>query len=243
MLEGIIKDKDAEIEELRKEKQDFMSKVKELEAELVSLRKSAIHTISSSIEKKEPPTSLLAKLPTRPSSPKNGQKPTSLFANLPARPAFTGFDTPGGQSAAKPSLFAPTVSPRMLPPQQTPNSAGIAPTFESTIPPTLPRRLGRRQKGIVPPLLPHHQSFGAVSGPSPPSTASTLFQNLGRPNISSGDMSGSASFGTSAAKGNSYHNGPTFQRIPLPPVSSPTLMSSTVPASFNFNQQDGILPL
>lgn len=211
-----------------------MSKVKELEAQLVGLRKFAIHTISSSIENKEPPASLLAKLP---------QNPTSVFANLPARPVFTGFDTPGGQPAPQPSLFAPTASSRIPPPLQSPKSAGISPTVESTIPPTLPTRLGGRPKGIVPPLLPHHQSFGAFSGPSPPPTAPTLFQNLGRPNISSGDMSGSASFGTSAAKGTFYHNGPKFRSSPLPPVSSSTLTSSTVPASPNLKQQNGSPPL
>lgn len=110
-LEVRIREKDAEIEEWQKEKQDYKSKVKELEANVVNLQNIAIPTHSSSSQKKQkPPTSLSADLPARPPSPQTKQQPASLFANLPARPVFTGFDTPGGEVAPQPSLFAPTVS-------------------------------------------------------------------------------------------------------------------------------------
>lgn len=197
-LEEVIEKKDAEIEELKKEQQDLMSKSKKLEAELDFLRKITVQTISSSLVEKKSPNSL-AKLPARPPSPKQGQQPISLLANLPARPAFTGFDTPRGIPAPQPSFIAPRASPQMLPSRPT---DGLEPTPVSTTPPSLPTRPETRSEGTVPPLLPHHKSFHAVSDPSPPSTA------------------------------------PKFD-FPLPPVSKSTRTSSTVPALFDFRQQDG----
>lgn len=230
-LEKQVKNMDAEIGELKREKQDFMSKIKELEAEVVMLRKFAIDTLSSSLS---------GKLPTR---------PLSLFANLPERPAFTGLDILMVNPAPQNSFFAPTASSQMFPPRLTLKSAGINPTPESTIPLTPSTRLGRRpkgtvprRKGTVPPLLSHHQSFGAAWGSSPPSTASTLHQKFGVSNLSSGNTSGPASFGLSTADVNSHHNGPTVRDIPLPPVSSSTPISPTLSASFNFNQQTGRPP-
>lgn len=125
--------------------------------------------------------------------------------------------------------------------RSTPIFASREPEFKSNIPPVLSTRPGARPKGTVPPLLPHHQSFGVARGSSPSSTAPTLFQNLGMPNASSGDTRRSASFGPSTTEGNSYHHGLTFRYIPLPPKSSSTAVSSTVPASFDFNQQKGNL--
>lgn len=238
-LEDIVREKDAEIEELKKEKQDLISKVKELEATIVSLRKSTIPTHSSSQKKDKPPTSLLANLSARLSLPEKKQQPVSIFANLPARPAFTGFDTPEAEVIPQPSLFAPTVSPPVLPPRPTSTWASRKPATASNMPLTLPTRPGGHLKGTISPLPPHHQSFDASRGSSPPSTAPILFQNPGMPNASLGDTSGSATLGPSATKGNSYHHGPTFRCIPLPPVLSSTAVSSAIPASFDFNQQEG----
>lgn len=239
-----LRETDAEIEELKKKKQDYISKVKELEAKVVSLGKFAISAHSSSHKTEKPLTSHLANLPARPSSPEKKQQLASLSANLPARLVFTDFEIPGVGKAPQLSLFASTVSPQMLPPWSTPMLAGREPRLESIVPLNLPTRLRGRPKGTVPPLLPHHQSFSAGWGLSPSSIAPNLFQNLGVPNASSGDTSGSACFSPSTTEGNSYYHGPTFPYFPLPmpPVSSSTAMLSTIPASFDFNQQDGRQP-
>ncbi|CAD6579962.1 MAG: hypothetical protein ASARMPRED_009307 [Alectoria sarmentosa] len=246
-MEGVVRekqqpeqssmDKDREIEELKRQKRDFVSKFKELEANVASLRQLVTPMQPSSPEKQQQPPPPLFNLPARPPSPEKNQQPISVLANLPSRPKFTGFDTPGRRATPQPSLFTPTASPQMLPPRPPPISTSTEPTSVSNMPTTLPTRPGGLPKGTVPPLLPHHQSFGASQMPSPLSVPPALFQTLGTPNPSSGATEASACSSLPAARANSYYHGPTFHNIPVPQHSALPTIPSSIPPSFDFNQQ------
>lgn len=239
-LEQSSMDKDREIEELKRQKRDFVSKFKELETNVASLRQLMTPTQPSSPEKQQPPPPPLFNLPARPPSPEKNQQPISVLANLPARPKFTGFDTPVGRATPRPSLLTPTASPQMLPPRLSPISTSTEPTSVSNMPTTLPTRPGGLPKGTVPPLLPHHQSFGASQMPSPLSVPPALFQTLDTPNPSSSATEASTSFSLPAARANSYYHGPTFHNIPVPQHRSPPPVPVSILPSFNFNQQNSI---
>lgn len=240
-LEERIRDKDREIGRLKREKQEYASRVKELEAELVSLRKLATLTRSSSLEKKETPTSLVAQLPARPLPPEKPHQTKSVLANLPARPVFTGLDTSTSILASQPSLFAPIASPQMLQPRPTPYSGGIEPSLGSITPPTHATQPGRRAKGTVPPLLPHHQSFKASQMQSPVTAPLALFQNLDTPNLSQYATRTSASLIAPATRAKSYFPGPSTRHTHLPPVPPPRTIPPTIPASSTSTQQKGKL--
>lgn len=238
-LKKTVEDKDTEIEDLKREIQQYKSKVEELEAKDVSLQMIVLPAHSSSLEKDKPPTSHLANLPARPPAPEKKPQPISILANLPARSNFTGFETTGGNTAPKASLFAPTAFSPKNPPWSAPLYAGLEPVPESNIPPTLPTRLGRRPKGRVPPLLPHHQSFGASHMPSPALASPALSQDLDTPNLSPATAGTSASTKFPAARSNKYFHGQVFGNIPVPQGALLPHMSSSPPSSFDFNRQSG----
>lgn len=202
-----MRDKDAEIEQLKRERRNYLSKIKELEDEVISLRKAAIPTRLSSMTNKQPPTLSTANLPPHPSLSEGKQQPISIFADLPARPKFTGFDTVGAEPASQPSLFAPTAAPQVSIPQPTPLFGVVKPASESTTSTNLPTWPGGGQRGTIPPLLPHHQSYGASQMPLPADTPSALFQNFDTPSSSSGTTETSALFNPAAVRTNSYFHG------------------------------------
>lgn len=237
-LEKSVRYKDTQIENLKREKRDYISKIEELEAKLVSLQKITIRTLSSSLVGKKQTSPLFAKLPARPPLQEKKQQTTSVLSDLPARPVFNGFDTPGDKPAPQTSLFAPTASPQMPPPRPTPSSADIVPTTESNIPPTLPIRPVVRPKGTVPPLLPHHQSFNVSQMPLPFSVISGL-QNFGTPNSSSHAIGASASFNPPPARANSYFHGSIFHHIPVSQDVPLSPVPYLTPSSFEFNQSIG----
>ena len=242
-VEENAREKDMEIERLEREKHEYMAKVKELEAELVSLRKLATLTWSSTLEKKEPPTVLNAQLPARPSPHERIHQPNSILADLPARPAFTGFDTPSSTPASRPSSFAPTASSQMFHPLPTPYFGGMEPPVESSTPPTHATRSERRPKGTIPPLLPHHRSFGASQMQSPVTGPQAMFQNLGTPNPSQYATGAPASITTPDARAKPYFHGPSTRHTHLPTLSPSRTVSPIVPASPISTLQKGKQPL
>ena len=83
----MLRDKDTEIEQLKREKQEHLLEIQGLNAKLVSIQKLAIPTRSSP-EKMEAPTISFAKLPTRPLSLERNQRPISILADLLALPSL-----------------------------------------------------------------------------------------------------------------------------------------------------------
>ena len=211
-----IKEKDAEIEELKISQRAYIIRIKELEAEVASLQKSVMSTDS---EKTEPPMPIF-KLPELPLSLRERKQPTSLFANLPAKPVFAGFDTPDEGTALRTPLSAPAASPEGFPPRSPALFSSTKSTLESTVPPNLSTPLEKRRRGAVAPLVPHHQSFSAVQGSPPPATASTLSRDPSTRNVSSRDSSKPASLILSAVKAIFHQHGPFSRGIFLPYVSS-----------------------
>ena len=237
-LEQSVRDKDTEIERLQREKRDDMSKIKELEAKFVGLQKSATPTCSPPVEENEQKSSPFAKSPARPLSQEKKQQPTSIFADLPPRPVFQGFDTPVAKPARQTSWPAPATSPQMLPAQQRPTPIGVGPRPETDKPPTSVRP-GRRPKGIISPLQPHHQSFTAGQMHLPVSVTPGLFPNVGTPNPSSHAAEASQSLNPPPARGNSYYHGSIFHHVPVPQSALLPPVPSSRPPSFDFNQQIG----
>ena len=238
-LEKIVRDKDTELEQLKREKQQDRSKIKELEDKVVSLQEYAISVHSSSLEKQQLPTSLSADLPTRPSSPEKKQQPTSILANLPARPKFSGFSTPESDASPQYSLFAPTASPQTTPVWSTPLYAGVEPTTKPATLPALPTLLRGPPKGTVAPLLLHHQYSSASQMPLPPLAPSELSQNHDTLTLSLRATEASASINPPAARTNRYYHGQLFSYIPVPHSAPLALILSSRPLSFDFNQQTG----
>lgn len=202
-LEELLKDKDAEIEQLKREKQEHMLEIQELNAKLVSIQKFAT-TRSSSPDKKEPPTISFAKLPARPASTEEQQRPISVLANLPAPAVFKGFDIalpaqppstekrqlPISISAGLPArpastgfgtpwtkFVSSTPSPQMLPPRPPPFHADTKSATESKTLPTLPTWQVNRPEGIAPPPLLHNYTFGAIQTGMLNSTPAPLSQD------------------------------------------------------------------
>lgn len=206
-LQEMLKDKDTEIEHLKREKQEHLSEIRELNAKLISIQKLAVPTRSSSSEKKEPPTISFVKLPTRPSSLEKKQRPISVFADLPAPPVFKGFDIalptrqPSPAEKQQPISIsadllarpistgfgipwtkpvAPPPSPQMFPPRPPPFHGDTKFATESNILPTLPTRSFKRPEGTVPPLQPYRYSFGAIQTEMLDSTPEPLPQDATR---------------------------------------------------------------
>ena len=165
-----IKEKDAEIEELKTAQQAYIIRIKELEDKVASLEDSRMPTDS---EQTKPPMPIF-KLPELPLSLRERRQPISLFANLPALPVFAGFDTPVEGPALKTPLSSPEAYPERFPPRPSALFASTKSTLESTTPSNVPTPLERRPKGPVPGHLPHHQSSRVVPDSPPPATASTL---------------------------------------------------------------------
>lgn len=235
-LQKSMRDKDAEIEQLKRERRNYPSKIKELEDEVISLRNAAIPTRLSSMTNKQPPTLPTANLPPHPSLSEGKQQPISILADLPARPKFTGFDTPAVEPASEPSLFAHTASPQVSIPQPTPLFGVVKPASESTTSTNLPTWPGGGQRGNIPPLLPHDPSYGASQMPLPADTLSALFQNFDTPSSPSGATEASTLFNPAAVRTNSYFHGLIFDNIPVPQSDSPP---SSNFSSFNFKPPSG----